>query len=162
VLQAERVATAAPSGVTGAWIGRDEFIAETAVQLDRMTKIVARLQHDMDRSNRTVAAMADEATRTQRLQSFEDTLKNSRDYKIGDLQRACRELKSRVDVMEGDKGTFSKLTYRSFAAVDRRFAELGTLECRLAELEASTRHNRSLFYATLVLAAAALASHLIF
>ena len=50
----------------------------------------------------------------------EDTLKNSRDYKLSDLQRGVRDLKGRLDAIEGEKSTFVGLTYKSFEAIDKR------------------------------------------
>ena len=55
----------------------------------------------------TIAEMAEEANRTRRFQAFEETLKNSRDYKITDLQRCCKDIKARLDAIEGDKAASS-------------------------------------------------------
>ena len=85
MLQGDRVAVV----TQGPWLGRDGFVAETAVRFDRLQASIARLERELEKSRQTLAEMAEEAGRARRLQSFEDTLKNSRDYKLSDLQRAC-------------------------------------------------------------------------
>ncbi|HYM66736.1 MAG TPA: hypothetical protein VEW68_05555, partial [Patescibacteria group bacterium] len=102
----------------GPWLGRDGFVAETAVQFDRVQASIARLERELEKSRQLIAEMAEEAGRTRRFQSFEDTLKNSRDYKLGDLQRGLRDLKVRLDAIEGERSTFAGLTYKSFEAID--------------------------------------------
>ncbi len=162
MLQGDRAGAKVPSAVTGAWSRREDHAGEAAVQLDKLSAVVARLERDVDRSCRTVNLMADEAARAHRVQSFEDTLKHSREYKIADLQRTCRELKQRLDGMEGDRSAFPRLTYRSFAAVDRRFAEINLLDLRIAEMEAVARRNAAFGYAALAVAAVSLVAQFIF
>ena len=74
-------------GREGPWLGRDGFVAETAVQFDRVNATIARLEREVEKSREALAEMAEEANRVRRLQAFEETIKNSRDYKITDLQR---------------------------------------------------------------------------
>ncbi|KAB2939412.1 hypothetical protein [Hyphomicrobium sp.] len=151
-----------PSGASGKWVGRDGFVAEAAVQLDRITANIARLERELERSKATVVEMAEEANRTRRFQAFEETLKNSRDYKITDLQRCCKDLKARLDAIEGDRSTFAGLTYRSFEPVNRKLAELSTLQMDIERAEFAARRNEVLFFGALAVAAMALASHFIF
>jgi hypothetical protein len=166
VLQSERVATVSqtvsPPIAHGPWLGRDGFVAEAAVQFDRINGSIARLERELERSRATVAEMAEEANRTRRFQSFEETLKNSHDYKITDLQRSCKGLKARLDTIEGDKTRFLGLTYKSFEPIDRKLAELSALQMQVERAEGAARRNEVLFFAALAVAAVALASHLIF
>jgi hypothetical protein len=158
VLQGERVAVVAQ----GPWLGRDGFVAETAIQFDRVNGSIARLERELEKSRQIIAEMAEESNRARRFQSFEETLKNSRDYKITDLQRGLNNVKSRLDAIEGDKSAFIGLTYKSFGSVDRKLAELSTLQAQVETAEAAARRNATLFFAALGLAAIALVSHLIF
>ncbi len=82
--------------------------------------------------------MTEEAARARRFQAFEESLKNSRDYKITDMQRGFRDLKSRLDAIEGEKTSFLGLTYKSFCDVDRKLAELADLQM-MVERAQSTR-----------------------
>ena len=156
MLQGERVAVVAQ----GPWLGRDGFVAETAVQFDRVNGSIARLERELEKSRQIVAEMAEEANRTRRFQAFDETLKNSRDYKITDLQRGFKDVKSRLDAIEGDKGTFVGLTYKSFEPIDRKLVELGALQTKVEKAEAAARRNATLFFAALGLAAVALVTHL--
>ena len=102
-------------------------MAEAAVQFDRINGPMARLERELEKSRQAIAEMAEEANRTRRFQAFEETLKNSRDYKITELQRCCKDIKSRLDTIEGDKTTFLGLPFKSFEPINRKLAELGTL-----------------------------------
>jgi chromosome segregation ATPase len=143
VLQGERMAVVAQ----GPWLGRDGFVAETAVQFDRVNATIARLEREVEKSREALAEMAEEANRVRRLQAFEETIKNSRDYKITDLQRWCRDLKQRLDLIEGDKSTYIGLTYRSFVAIDRKLAELSALQTQFEQSERNARRYLIMFAA---------------
>jgi hypothetical protein len=157
VLQGDRVAVVAQ----GPWLGRDGFVAETAVQFDRVQASIARLERELEKSRQLIAEMAEEAGRTRRFQSFEDTLKNSRDYKLGDLQRGLRDLKVRLDAIEGERSTFAGLTYKSFEAIDKKLTELSTVQGLVARAETSVRRSTMLLIAVAAFAFAAIAAHIL-
>jgi chromosome segregation ATPase len=156
VLQGEGVAVVAQ----GPWLGRDGFVAETAVQFDRVNASIARLERELEKSRLTVAEMAEEANRTRRFQAFEETIKNSRDYKITDLQRGYRDLKTRLDAIEGEKSSFVGLTYRTFESIDKKLTELAGLQAQLERSESLARRNSTLFFAALGLVVVSLVVHL--
>ena len=163
MLQGDRViAVPGPKAVGSKWVGRDGFVAEAAVQFDRINANIARLERELEKSRATVAEMAEEANRNRRFQAFEVSLENSRDYKITDLQRTCKDVKGRLDVIEGDRSTFAGLTYKSFAQIDRRLAELGGLLTQVERAEIAARRNEALFFGALTVAAIALASRFVF
>lgn len=132
------------------------------MQFDRINANIARLERELEKSRATVAEMAEEANRTRRFQAFEETIKNSRDYKITDLQRSCKDLKTRLDAIEGDRSTFAGLTFKSFEPVDRKLAELSVLQMQVERAEFAARRNEVLFFGALAVAAIALASRFIF
>jgi hypothetical protein len=136
----------------GPWLGRDGFVAETAVQFDRVNASIARLEREAEKARQTIAEMAEEANRAHRFQAFEDTLKNSREYKITDLQRGFRDLKSRLDAIEGEKSTFVGLTYKSFEAIDKKLAELSAQQLQFAQAEQNVRRNAMMVGAAALLA----------
>ena len=145
----------------GPWLGRDGFVAETAVQFDRVQASIARLERELEKSRQTIAEMAEEASRARRQQSFEDTLKNSRDYKLTDLQRGFRDLKARLDAIEGEKSTFVGLTYKSFESIDNKLAELTALQTLVDRSDRNLRRGTMLCLAAGALAIVALASQLL-
>jgi hypothetical protein len=153
------VIAVAPSGK---WVGKEGFVAEAAVQFERIGGTIARLERELEKSRQTIAEMAEEASRNKRFQAFEVSLENSRDYKITDVQRCCKDLKARLDAIEGDRAKFANLTYKSFAPVDRRLAELGSLETQIERAEFAARRNEMLFFGALAIAALSLASRFIF
>lgn len=157
VLQGDRIAAV----TQGPWLGRDGFVAETAVQFDRVQASIARLERELEKSRQLIAETAEEAGRTRRFQSFEDTLKNSRDYKLGDLQRGMRDLKVRLDAIEGERSTFAGLTYKSFEAIDKKLTELNVMQGLVARAEMSVRRSTMLLIAAAACAFAAIASHIL-
>lgn len=157
MLQGDRVAVVAQ----GPWLGRDGFVAETAVQFDRVQASIARLERELEKSLQLIAEMAEEAGRARRFQSFEDTLKNSRDYKLGDLQRGMRDLKVRLDAIEGERSTFAGLTYKSFEAIDKKLTELNAMQGLVARAETSVRRSTMLLIAVAAFAFAAIAAHIL-
>lgn len=157
MLQGDRVAVV----TQGPWLGRDGFVAETAVQFDRVQASIARLERELEKSRQSLAEVAEEASRARRFQSFEDSLKNSRDYKLGDLQRGVRDLKARLDAIEGEKSTFVGLTYKSFEAIDKKLSELSAMQALIEQAEKNVRRSTMLFVAVAAVAIAALATHLL-
>jgi hypothetical protein len=155
------VIAVAPAGSQGQWLGREGFVAEAAVQLDRLSAQVARLERELEKSRTTVAEMAEEANRYRRFQAFEDTLKNSREYKITDLQRCCKDMKARLDAIEGDKMTFLGLRYKSFEPIDRKLTELSAVETQIERANNAARRNEVLFYAAMAVAVVAIVIRLV-
>jgi chromosome segregation ATPase len=145
----------------GPWLGRDGFVAETAVQFDRVNAAIARLEREAEKARQTIAEMAEEANRARRFQAFEETLKNSREYKLTDLQRGLRDLKARLDAIEGEKSTFVGLSYKSFEAIDRKLVELSCLQAQLERSEQTVRRNAMLVGAAAVLAILVVGAQLI-
>jgi len=157
VLQGERVAVVAQ----GPWLGRDGFVAETAVQFDRVQASIARLERELEKTRQSLAEMAEEAGRERRFQSFEDTLKNARDNKLANLQRGVHDLKGRLDAIEGERSTFVGLTYKSFEAIDKKLSELSAMQALIERAEKNVQRSTVLFAAVAVVAIAALAAHLL-
>jgi chromosome segregation ATPase len=157
VLQGERVAVV----TQGPWLGRDGFVAETAVQFDRVNSAIARLERESEKARQALGEMVEEANRTRRFQSFEETLKNSRDNKITDMQRGYRDLKSRLDAIEGDRSTFSGLSYKSLEAIDKKLVELAALQAQFEQAEQNVRRNVMILGAAAALAIVGVASLLI-
>ncbi len=162
MLQSERVVAVAPRIASGKWVGKEGFVAEAAVQFERIGGTIARLERELEKSRESIAEMAEEANRNKRFQAFEMSLENSRDYKITDLQRTCKDLKSRLDAIEGDRSKFAGLTYKSFEPVDRKLAELSGLGAHIDRIEFAARRNEVLFFGALAIAAFSLASRFFF
>jgi chromosome segregation ATPase len=156
VLQSEQIAVV----TKGPWLGRDGFVAETAIQFDKVQASIARLERELAKSQHSIGEISEEANRTRRFQAFEETLKNSRDYKITDMQRGYRDLKARLDAIEGEKSTFVGLTYKSFEPIDKKLAELTRLQEQVGRSQKAVHRTAMLFAVTAAVAIAAIVSHL--
>lgn len=127
----------------------DGFIAETAVKLDRLQAIVTSLDHETRESKKALSELSDLADRARRTQAFEDSLRNAREYKIDELVRACRDLKARLDHIEGNRARFQSLPMNTFDAVNAKLAELDKMKTSVEASERRVRINGALFLVAL-------------
>lgn len=118
-----------PKGVVtaGPWIGRDSYIAETAVTLDRLTAKIERLERREEALNKRVAELVEHAQQAGRFQALAESLRNSRDYKLDEIMRQVKDARARLEAMEGPRADYNGVTYKSFIAVDRKLAELSAV-----------------------------------
>lgn len=123
----------------GPWAGRDGFIADTAVKIDKIQSSLSNLGEDAERTKSMMMGLKQDLDQHKRLQVFEETLRNGRDYKIEEMQRCARDIKQRLANMEGDRALFSTLPYSSFQSVSAKLQELSLLQ---SELKASERRVR--------------------
>lgn len=143
------------------WVNRDGFVAETAVRLDRLQALLTRLDRDQKDMRRDLAHAVETAEQTCRLQSFEETLRNSRELKIDELLRCVKDVKARLAEIEGPRATYVGLTYKSFDAIDAKLLELAAFQSRLQGLERSIRVNAALVAAALFVFACTAATHFV-
>ncbi len=136
VLGSQDLGARGPSGVVtaGPWIARDSFIAETAVTIDRLTAKIERLERREEALKAQVAELTEHAQQASRLQSLAESLKNSRDFKLDEMVRLIKDVRGRVETLEGPRAEYHGLTHKSLVAIDRKLAELSSLEIRDAGL----------------------------
>lgn len=108
----------------GPWSSRDSYVAETAVLIDRLAAKIERLERREEALTAKVADLIEHAQQSGRLQALAESLRNSRDYKLDETIRQMKELRGRVDAVEGPRSDYALLTHRSFVAIDRKFAEI--------------------------------------
>ncbi len=108
----------------GPWSMRDAYVAETAVALDRLEAKIERLERREEMLAKRVEELTDHAEQTTRFQALAESLRNARDYKLDEVFRLVRDVRGRVDAMEGPRAAFNALNHKTFASVDRTLAEL--------------------------------------
>lgn len=145
----------------GPWLGRDGFVAETAVRFDRVQASISRLEREVEKAQCAVEEMAEEVRLMHRFESFEHSMRNSRDNKIKELEQGLKVLKARFDAIEGKKSTFVGLTYKTFESIDKKLAELSALRARVVKSDRNMRLCAIAFGAAFVLVGAAAGYHLI-
>ena len=134
VLGSQELGARSPGNVVtaGPWTARDAYIAETAVTIDRLSAKIERLERREEVLVQRVAELVEHAQQTSRFQSLAESLRNSRDYKLDEMSRLVKELRARIDAIEGPRVDFNGLTYKSFIAVDRKLTELSDVLVRKA------------------------------
>lgn len=113
---------------------RDSFVAETAVTLDRLTAKIERLERREEALKAQVAELVEHAQQANRLQALAESLRNSRDYKLDEMTRLVKDLRARMEAIEGPRADFNALSCKSFIAIDRKLAELAATDTREARL----------------------------
>ena len=117
----------------GPWSARDSYVAETAVTIDRLTAKLERLERREEALKQQVAELLEHAQQSTRFQALAESLRNSRDYKLDETVRLVKELRARVESLEGPRGEYGNLTHKSFAEVNRKLAELSAGQMRGAD-----------------------------
>jgi DNA repair exonuclease SbcCD ATPase subunit len=118
---------------------REGFVAETAIRLDRLQASVQRLEREAAGVKGALDELAEASDQIKRFRAFEETMRNAREYKIDELMRCTRELKSRVAQIEGDRTKLPALRYNSIERIDRKLSDLATLENALVASEYRVR-----------------------
>lgn len=138
----------------GPWTARDGYVAETSIKLDRLQAKIDRLEGQSEAVKTDVAGLLDAAQQTKRLQAFEENLRNSREYKLDELLRSVRDVKARLDQVEGPRTKFAGLTYKSFDVVDKKLNDLTALQSELESLKKFVKYGKLAFMSLLVAMAA--------
>lgn len=129
----------------------DGFIAEAAVKLDRLQAIVVALDQETKDSKKAISELTDLADRARRMQAFEESLRNSRAYKIDEMVRSCRDLKARLDHIEGRRANYTALPHNTFESVNEKLAQIAEIKSAVEASERRVRFNGILFCAALFL-----------
>jgi chromosome segregation ATPase len=126
VLGVQDLGSRDPNGVVtaGPWLPRDGTVADTAITIDRLTAKIERLERREEALQKQVAELVELSHQAGRFQALAESLRNSRDYKIEETTRLVRDLRGRIDAIEGPKGEYSGRTHRTLVAIDRKLAEL--------------------------------------
>jgi DNA repair exonuclease SbcCD ATPase subunit len=117
-------------------IARDSFVAETAGKIEQLQATVRLMSRDLGQLASKVAQLQDASEQDQRWQAFQQNEKRSKQSKLDELLRGCRDLKSRLDKIE-QSASGDYHAYNSFEAVSRKLAELETFRDESRRLERS-------------------------
>lgn len=103
-------------------IARDSYVAETASKIEQMQATLRLVARDMGQLAAKVGELQQAAEQDQRWHAFQQNEKRSRETKLDELLRGCRDLKARLDRIEARSGGDFH-AYNSFEAVSRKLAE---------------------------------------
>jgi hypothetical protein len=104
-------------------IARDSYVAETASKIEQLHATVRLMSRDLGQLAATVSSLQQAAEQDQRWQTFQTSEKRSKEVKLDELLRGCRDLKGRLDRIEArSSGDFH--AYNSFEGVSRKLAEM--------------------------------------
>ncbi len=135
-------------------IARDSFVAETAGKIEQLQATIRLMSRDLNAVAGSVADLKATAEQELRWQNFQKGERRSKEVKLEELLRSCRDLKARLDRIEV-RGGGDFHAYNSFEAVSRKLAEFETLR------EDARRMERTLTVKAWLLAGAVGASALV-
>lgn len=121
-----------------------------AARLDRLDASLAELKSDLDLARSGLALLADSAAQAQRMRSFEESLRNSREYKIEEILRSTREVKDRLDKAEGDRAKYAALPITTWEALNTKITELSEMAHRAERAEWRAKFAAFLFGGSLL------------
>lgn len=133
-------------------IARDSYVAETATKIDQMQAAMRLIARDVADLSAKMAALQTVTDQEQRRYSFQQGEKRTREGKLEELLRGCRDLKARLDRIEG-RGDGNYHAYNSLEAVSRKLAELEHFKDEAQRVERSVTLRAWMFCGALALAA---------
>lgn len=125
-----------PNGVVraGPWLPREGAAADAAIAIDRLTAKIERLERREEALQKQVAELVELSHQAGRFQALAESLRNSRDYKVEETARQMRDLRGRIDAIEGPKSDFAGLAFKSLTDIGRKLGELDGVESRAAAM----------------------------
>jgi hypothetical protein len=118
-----------PDGVVmaGPWPQRETpqpTAADESPTLERLTAKLDRLERREEALHKQVAELIEQSHQAGRLQALAESLRNSRDYKVDEVVRQVKDLRGRIEGIEGPLAEFASATHRSLVVIDLKLAEL--------------------------------------
>jgi DNA repair exonuclease SbcCD ATPase subunit len=126
VLGSQDLGARSPSNVVtaGPWNARDGYIAETAVTIDRLTAKIERLERREEALKAQVAELVEHTQQSNRFQALAESLRNSREHKLEEALRVMKDLRSRIEAIEGPRSEYSGLLHRNLSVINQKLIEL--------------------------------------
>lgn len=137
-------------------IARDSFVAETASKLEQLQATVRLLSRDLGQLTGKVGELKDVSDQEHRWHAYRQGEKRSKEAKLDEVLRSCRDLKARLDKIEARNGG-NYHAYQSFEAVSRKLAEFEAFKAETQRLERSMTRRAWVFCGALSLAVSILA-----
>ncbi|MEO8422270.1 MAG: hypothetical protein ABI457_13865 [Hyphomicrobium sp.] len=136
-------------------IARDSFVAETAGKIEQLQATMRLMSRDLGQLASKVTELQEKSDQGQRWHSFQQGEKRSKEAKLDELLRGCRDLKSRLDKIEQRSGG-DYHAYNSFEAVSRKLAEFETFREDARRIEASMALRAWVLFGAVSIAAVAI------
>jgi hypothetical protein len=125
-----------PSNVTELTVlSRSRPANQIAIRIEHMEETIAAIQNEIGLARSGLAMLTEATAQAQRMRSFEESLRNAREYKIEEILRSTREMKERLDRTEGERAKFAALPVTTWQALNAKLAEHDALAKRAMRSE---------------------------
>lgn len=131
-------------------IARDAFVADMAIKLDQAQKEVRALAREVETVKKSVGEIREDTDRNYRFSSFQEGEQRARSQKVDDIFRRFRDLKARLDSIDGNrKGDFQ--SFESLESLSKRITELSSLQRQFRNVERKLKWSAGLFCGSVAL-----------
>lgn len=120
---------------------RDNFVASTAVKLEQLQAVVARVERDTEETRTLIRELAESVEQNHRFYTFQQNEKRTKELRLDDLLRCCKEIKQRLDRIEGTDRPVVNFSETTFEAVNKRITELAEKQSRIERAAHGVRMN---------------------
>lgn len=137
---------------------RDAFVAATAIHIEHLEETIRHLQEYIQRlekdgeATRTLLSdLAETVEQNRRFQLFQYNEKRIKELRIGQILRSWKEIKERLDRIEGPERPLGVLREATFAAVNECLTELARNQQRLEKSALDARRNALVLFGCIIL-----------
>ena len=120
---------------------RDNFVAATAVKLEQLQAIVARVEREVDETRALYSELSEKAEQNHRFYAFQQNEKRMKELRLDELLRSCKEIKQRLDRIEGTDRPVVNFSETTFESVNKRITELAEKQNRIERAAHAVRMN---------------------
>lgn len=110
---------------------RDTFVASTAVKLEHLQTAIARLEREADEARALISSLAETVEQNHRFYTFQQNEKRLKELRVDELLRCVKDVKSRLDRIEGADLPAVDFSNTTFEAVHHRIGEIARKQARI-------------------------------
>lgn len=133
---------------------RDTFVASTAVKLEHLQAVIARLEREADEARALISNLAETVEQNHRFYTFQQNEKRLKELRVDELLRCVKDVKARVDRIEGADLPVVDFSKTTFEAVNHRIGEIARKQARVEDALLGARRYAIIFLGGVFAAAA--------
>ncbi len=112
---------------------RDTFVASTAVKLEHLQSAIARLERGADEARMLISNLAETVEQNHRFYTFQQNEKRLKELRVDELLRCVKDVKARLDRIEGADLPAVDFSKTTFDAVNHRIGEIARKQARIED-----------------------------
>ena len=131
-------------------IARDAFVADMVIKVDQLRVEIKALARNLESQKESLVELREDTERNYRFSKFQEDEQRAGTSKVDDMTRRYRELKTRLDKIDGQGGG-NYHAYSNFESVSRRLTDLSSLQREFKAVERKLKLSAGFFCGSVVL-----------